>query len=482
MAKPSKLLCWACDTVILLPSFRKSISCFCPCCKNRVRAGFRTDLYDVAVVSIASVLLLLTALTLPFMTIESMGLSQSMSLTSIFFVLQDEWFILLGLFLIFTFFCPLTMHAIVIAIVFFRIKVSKQIAQLYSLCHRFAMVDVFVLGVLISLIKLVALAKIEFHSGFYCTLIFALLMVWCFSRAKPFLIWELVPDPSKEDVKREMRLGVRGIEQGMILCRHCGRVYKADHNFKPFEKVQACPRCGHHNGIRAYHCYQKAFALLISAIIVYIPSNVYPIMYTSYLGASLGSNIIDGVISLWHMHSYFVAIVILVASICIPIIKIICILLLMYWSKRSSGFDPRRIHQLYRVVLFIGRWSMIDVFVVIIMSTVVRMSGLLSISPGLAIVCFSAVVLLTMLAAEELDVRLIWDHFLSEKQQGEKTIIKNYQRLSKFSLNKPTFKATLVTAPQPAQPQDTSYKEEDHDSTTTSNKDSSADTNATKQF
>lgn len=423
-----------------MPPFRKNITCLCPQCKTVLRSGHRTDLYDVAVVSVASLILMLTALTLPFMTISAMGLTQSMSLTSIFFILRDDWSLLLYLFLIFTFFCPLTMHSIVIGVVFFKMRISKGVAQLYTLCHRFSMVDVFVLGVLISLVKLVALAQIEFHSGFYCTLLFALLMVWCFSRGSPYHIWNLVEDQPKDSALKHAHTGVRGIMQGLISCRHCGLVYQEQADFSPSYSLQNCPRCGHHNGVRASHCYQKTIALLIAAVLMYIPSNVYPIMFTSYLGADNGSNIIDGVIALWHMHSYFVAIVILIASICIPILKIICILLLMYWSHWGFKGSASRFNALYRLVVFIGRWSMIDVFVVIIMSTAVRMSGLLTISPGLAIVCFSGVVLLTMLAAEEFDERLLWDRQLANTDRMDENFLQSYRRLQGLN-NYSVFKA-----------------------------------------
>lgn len=450
IGKASKILCRACDMVVYMPPFRKKISCFCPQCNTSLRSGNRTELYNVAVVSIASLILMLTSITLPFMTISAMGLTQSMSLMSIFFILQDEWSFLLYLFLLCTFFCPLIMHCIVIGVVFFKMRISRQIAQLYAVCHRFSMVDVFVLGVLISLIKLIALANVEFHSGFYSTLLFALLMVWCFSRGSPYFIWLLVEDQPRDNPLKNAQTGKRGIEQRLILCRHCGLVYKADSDFKIKQSTQVCPRCKHHNGMRAQHCFQKSIALLCAALILYVPSNVYPIMFTSYLGTDNGSNIIDGVISLWHLHSYFVALVILIASICIPVLKIFCIVLLMYWAHYGFKGVTNKLNKLYRLVVFIGRWSMIDVFVVIIMSTVVRMSGLLTINPGLAIVCFSGVVLLTMLAAEEFDVRLLWDKYY-EKSEQERVVVQNAQRLHAFTAKKAQDSSQLKLQPSSQQ-------------------------------
>ena len=416
----SKLLCRSCDLVVQVPPYRRGFRCTCPQCGSQLRSGYKVSLYDLAVVSIASVILLFTSLTLPFMSISSMGISQSMSLTSIFFILRRDWAILLYICIIFTFLCPLVMHSIVIAIVFFKLKVTPAIANTYMLCHRFCMVDVFILGVLVSLVKLVGLAQVSFHVGFYTAIVFAILMVWCCSRGSPYTIWNLIMRQEQE--LKYAHIGMRGIDQGLIMCRHCGMVFKrrgrkkaAHSELAPdnpnylYQGEQRCPRCHHLNDYRAISCYQKTLALLLAAIIMYVPSNIYPIMVTTYLGNSTYSNIIDGVISLWGMGSFFVAAVIFVASICIPIIKIVCIFVLMYVSSHGTRRSPSTYNRLYRVVLFIGRWSMIDVFVVIIMSTIVRMSGLLTISPGMAIVCFSMVVLITMLAAEEFDERLLWD-------------------------------------------------------------------------
>ena len=426
----SKLLCRSCDLVVQLPPYRKGFHCVCPQCHSQLRSGSKSTLENLAVVSIASVIMLFTSLTLPFMSISSYGISQSMSLTSIVTILSRDWSILLYLCILFTFFCPLVMHLIVIGVVFFRLQVTRRIANIYMFCHRFCMVDVFILGVVVSLVKLVALAKVDFHAGFYSAILFAMLMVWCYSRGSPYRIWNLLERNDTE--LRHAHIGMRGIDQGLIMCRHCGMVYKrrnrtlsaselnsltsADDRYLYQGEVE-CPRCHHSNDYRAPSCYQKTIALLLAAVIIYVPSNVYPIMVTDYLGTATGSNIIDGVISLWQMNSYFVAMVIFIASICIPMLKILCILWLLYVSHYGFRRNPGRFNKLYRVILFIGRWSMIDVFVVIIMSTVVRMSGLLTISPGMAIIFFSFTVLLTMIAAEEYDERLLWDHALGTRPQ-----------------------------------------------------------------
>ena len=132
-------------------------------------------------------------------------------------------------------------------------------------------------------------------------------------------------------------------------------------------------------------------------------------MYTRFIGSETGSNIIEGVIAMWNMGSYFVAFIILLASIFIPAFKIVSLAFILYATKYSKILVKRRVSKLYRFVLFIGRWSLIDVYVVIIMASIVRIGNLLSISPGFAIICFCSVVLITVFSAEAFDERLIWD-------------------------------------------------------------------------
>ena len=417
LSATSKHLCRSCDLVFEMPPYRKGVKVICPQCRTQQRSGYKASLYDLAVISIASLIMLLTSVTLPFMSIAAMGISQSMSLISIFYVLKNDWALLLYICLFFTFLFPLGMHTIVIAHVFLHLKITPPVAKIYSFCFRFAMVDVFILGVLISLVKLVGLAEVTFHIGFFTAMVFAVLMMWCYHHGSPYRIWERVLKHTEG--LQGARCGGRGIDQGLIMCRHCGMVYRRLGGVtKPhgtglqrlYAGEEPCPRCGGYNDYRATHCGQKTVALLLAAIIMYVPSNVYPIMFTSYLGSDLGSNILDGVVSLWGMGSYFVALVILVASICIPVIKIVCLVWLLCLAFLRPSPHPSKSNKLYHLVLFIGRWSMIDVFVVIIMSTVVRITGIITIDPGIAILFFCSVVLITMLAADEFDERLIWDN------------------------------------------------------------------------
>ena len=154
---------------------------------------------------------------------------------------------------------------------------------------------------------------------------------------------------------------------------------------------------------------QRTMALLIAAAVMFLPANLYPIMVTTYIGSPTGSNIVDGVVSLWGMGSWFVALVVVSASLFIPVFKIISLCYLLVKVTAVGVWRPRALSTLFRIVELIGKWSMIDVFVVIIMSATVRMGNLLTIDPGFAIVAFCLVVMVTMFATSSFDERLIWD-------------------------------------------------------------------------
>lgn len=333
----------------------------------------------------------------PFLSLSILGINQEMRLISIFTVLHTDWILLLYVCVLFTFLFPLFMLFTIIGIGLFNLKVTPIIGEIYAFSHRFCMIDVFILGVLVSLIKLTALVEVEFHSGFILSGIFSVMMIWLYTKVKPQDIWNKVKSANIDIVP-----GITGKKQNLLLCRHCSFVYNA-------RFYKRCPRCGHIGRVRNYDCYQKAAALLLSAIILYLPSNLYPIMFTSYLGNETGSNILEGVVTLWQMDSYFVACVIFLASICIPVLKIIALLVLMFIVKYRRSQKPQLLSKCYRIVSFIGKWSMIDVFVVIIMTSVVRFSGLMTINPGFSIITFCLVVIITIFAAEEFDERLIWD-------------------------------------------------------------------------
>ena len=149
-------------------------------------------------------------------------------------------------------------------------------------------------------------------------------------------------------------------------------------------------------------------ALTIGAVILYFPANLLPVLRVeSTLSGTRQSTIISGAVQFWQEGDYPVALIIFIASVMIPILKVLVILILCLGVR--FGFWPRALTQLYRITEYIGRWSMVDVFVVAILVGVVQLGSVITINAGEGAFAFAGVVMLTMLASHSFDPRLIWD-------------------------------------------------------------------------
>lgn len=153
----------------------------------------------------------------------------------------------------------------------------------------------------------------------------------------------------------------------------------------------------------------RTWALLIASMILYIPANTLPIMRTTYLGVESGSTILSGVVYFIEEKDWLLAIVIFTASVLVPVLKMLSLLYLLLSLRRSGRLRTLQRARLYRVTELVGRWSMVDVFVIGILTALVQMGILSSIEPGLGALAFAVVVILTMLAADSFDSRLLWD-------------------------------------------------------------------------
>lgn len=190
-------------------------------------------------------------------------------------------------------------------------------------------------------------------------------------------------------------------DAGLAGCRACGRVAPAG--------TPVCPRCGSALHSRIPMSLQRVLAWLAVGFLCYLPANLLPMLRTRTLGRETDSTIIGGVIELAHHGAWDIAFVVFAASVVIPISKFVIILYLVVSIRTRTRLAVHtRIH-LYEIVEFVGRWSMIDVFVVAILTALVQLGFLASINPGAAAVFFALSVAFTMLAAQSLDPRLIWD-------------------------------------------------------------------------
>jgi paraquat-inducible protein A len=175
-------------------------------------------------------------------------------------------------------------------------------------------------------------------------------------------------------------------------------------------RVQArCPRCGARLHLRKPNSIARTWALLIAALIFYIPANLLPVTITTYLGSVQSDTIMSGVIFFAQTGSWGIALILFVASIVVPIAKLIVLGGLLLSIQRRSHWRPEERTRLYRMTELVGRWSMLDVFVVTVLVALVRLGYLTTIEAGSGVVYFAAVVVITMIAAMTFDPRLIWD-------------------------------------------------------------------------
>lgn len=202
-------------------------------------------------------------------------------------------------------------------------------------------------------------------------------------------------------------------DAGLVGCRTCARAWPLG--------TPACGRCGARLQSRDPRSQSRVWAWWVAGIMAYIPANALPMLTTRTLATVSEDTITGGAITLAHHGAYGVAVVVLVASVAIPVAKFALIAYLALSVTRASGLSAARRTQIHEIVDYIGRWSMIDVFVVAILTALVQLSVIVSITPGPAAVSFAASVIFTMLSAQSFDSRLIWDRIETAAGQAPPT-------------------------------------------------------------
>ena len=195
-----------------------------------------------------------------------------------------------------------------------------------------------------------------------------------------------------------MTLGLQG-------CHACGLVSRP----VPGADEGSCPRCGDELSFRKSASIQRTWAFLIAAAVCYVPANVLPVLTTVTASGRDSDTILQGVVLLWSPTGWPLSLIVLVASIMIPSAKIVALVYLLVTVQRGSVESNVQRVRLYRMVELNGRWSMVDVFVDTFTAALVQLQPLMSVEPGPGLLFFAAVVVLTMLAVESFDPRLIWD-------------------------------------------------------------------------
>ncbi len=197
---------------------------------------------------------------------------------------------------------------------------------------------------------------------------------------------------------------MNGADHGLKLCLDCHRVC--------IQNQSHCTGCGSRVETRRKNSLTRCWALTLTAGVLYIPANVLPMMTVSQLNQGQPETILSGVIELVNHGMIPIAILVFTASILVPVFKLIgmtWLLLNVHWGYKNTGIPRRRIMQLYRFILWIGRWSMLDIFIISLLAGIVQFGKLGQVTAGAGAYAFAVVVVITMFAAISFDPRLLWD-------------------------------------------------------------------------
>ncbi len=400
--------CHGCDLVVALPPLRPKERADCPRCGHLLVRRNRLPVQRGLALASAAFICLSLAVIFPFVGFQVQGVTNRIELIDapVSLIEFGEYLVAISVLL-----TVLVLPGLyLLGLIWLHSSLlrdgllpqSRTIARAILHVIPWMMADVFVVATLVSLIKIVSYGQIGLGPAFWFFCAFAVLLLKTNQSVDADWLWfALAGEPPAPP---EARTGETAAKQGLAGCAVCGLINRLDDAEPP-----TCRRCGEHLHARHPQSLQRTYALLATATVLYIPANVYPIMTTTVFGASEPSTIIGGVLSFAYHGDLPIALIIFTASVLVPVSKILALGWLCMNAQRRVPRDRVISARLYRMVEFIGRWSMVDVFVVAILAALLQAGAVLSIAPGVAALAFASVVVVSMFAAMSFDPRLLWD-------------------------------------------------------------------------
>lgn len=400
------VLCHHCDLLSELPAITDNHKAICPRCHTRLARGNRYMKRDTMIFSGCSLVMLILSCCFVFIDIRVMGIANYLNILALAETLyQDKYLSLTMLFLVLVLTIPILCLMIQIVLCS-PLPLSKyrqrDLLNVYSKLHSWSMPEIFMAGVLVSFVKLTSYGDVGVGKAFFAFCLFILFYLKSYITFSRRDLWNQVA--SNNFVYTPLIAGQTGIAQGLRLCLCC-------HAILPAALIH-CPRCKSKGQLRERKKIQWTMALLFTSLLLYIPANLFGVMNTVFFASMSSSTILDGVIYMWQEGDYPVALVIFTASVVIPVLKIIALSWLCYFVlmiKHKTDEVCLQMNRLYKMVEFIGRWSMIDVFVVSVVAALIRNGEMMAVYPYIGVIFFATVVIITMIASHKYDPRLIWD-------------------------------------------------------------------------
>jgi paraquat-inducible protein A len=406
------IACHDCGLVHKLPEVvggGKAV-CVCTRCSGVLRRHSIDGIIRAFALNLAALLLFGVANTFPLMTMKLAGQAQTSTLLEGVVALYrgGVW--------------PLAGLVLLVAIVFpfarilgslwvlgslqlgWRSRTLVPVFRMVEFLRPWAMTEVYLLGLIVAWVKLRDLATIHLDVALFAFIIFILIMIWAGSALHSHEVWDRIAPQARA------RRGEAANSRSYLACHGCGQlVHKADLPLSAHAHGLACPRCGAALHERKPESLARAWALLIAAAILYIPANLYPVMKLTSLGQTEPDTIISGVKAMIAVGMWPIALLVFFASITVPVLKIIGLIYLLLSVQRRSSYRRRDRTTMFRVIESVGRWSMVDIFMISILVALVNLGTIATFEPGVGAVAFASVVVLTMFAAMAFDPRLIWD-------------------------------------------------------------------------
>jgi len=425
------IACHECDALHHLNTLPEQTEAYCACCDAFLyRHVDKATVHRSLALHLTALMLFVMANTFPFMSLKLAGRVETDMLLSAPLALFEMGMSDIGLLVLLTtiVFPLITMLAalyLLIPAAFARR--AYACAPVFRMLQRlmpWSLLGVFMLAVLIAIVKLLDLAVIEVGISLMAFAVLLPVSVMAQKDMDSALFWpHRVRDAGDES---DETLG-RGLEAGLLHCHTCSLVVRevasnsdpnSDGNsdgqhIKSQSDQQAtelyCPRCADHLHSRKPNSIARTWALLIAATLLLLPANILPIMTVTRFGQGDPSTILSGVVHLIAAGMWPLGLIVFFASIMVPVSKLVTLVFLLWSVHVQSKWNPVDRIRLYRMTERIGSWSMVDIFIIGILTSLVSLDALATIEPGIAASYFAASVVLTMFAAQSFDPRLIWD-------------------------------------------------------------------------
>ncbi len=412
--------CPDCDLLLSKAETPGGHSIICPRCGKTISRRTTDSIIKALALSIAGLLMYLPAILLPLMTMKSFGFSDSANIIdSIINFYQNSYYFVSFMVLISAVIFPLVLLTamLVISLHLYLKRYPSYLARLfraYLHLEEWAMVEVYLLGIMVTIIKMNDSTEINYNTGIFCFTGLVLLNLTVSTVIDHDFFWQTIEDKGKmsqpdTEALHHLQSGaaINAARQGLILCHIC-------HKLSPTVlEGNGCPRCGEPLHTRKPSSVSRTLALVLTSVIFLAPANLLPIMRVDFLGIPDRSTIIDGIIYFFQHGSYVIGLIIFTASVLVPIFKIIGLVILLISTRPCDLNLLRQKARMFRFITFIGRWSMLDIFVIALLSVLVNFGFFTSVHVAPAATYFCIVVASTMFAVITFDPRIMWDRCYS---------------------------------------------------------------------